>query len=1235
MHYVFSDCELDTQLHLLWRAGRASRLRPKAFEVLTYLVERGDKVVSARELREAVWPGQWVSNAELEHTIQELRRVLGDGEEDQRFIETSHDDGYRFVASITASAAPIPASPEAPLEPLPLSQMTDQRCSHCGTVSRAQAKFCAECGTSLGAGASSDASQTHPQRIPRTELTGLANAPSPTSDTHEPELRQLTVMFCDLAGSTALSVQLDLDDYRDVLKAYQSACDEVIQRFDGYIAQYLGDGILVYFSYPQAHEDDAQRAVHAGLGMIETLRPLNARLQQDHGVRLVVRIGIHTGRVIVSEMGRDRHEPLALGETPNIAARIQALAPPDTVVMSQDTVRLVHGYFDYQELDLYEMKGLSNPMPLFQVLRATGVRNRLDVAGVGGLTPLVGRQSELTSLLEHWSQVKEGSGHLVLLTGEPGIGKSRLVRSLQTHLAEESFIALQCQGSPYHQNSGFYPLIDLWHRVLRWQAHDTPRAKRRKLKTILAQFDLPLEDTSILLADFLSLPPEEVDHRLRHLSPQQQKQRLMELLLAMVRQLAARRPVMLTVEDIHWFDPSTVDALTQLLDHLSAMRLYVVCTSRPTGSIPWDMHPDLTRMTLTRLPRPQVQQMVLPLTRGKPLPEEILAEIVDKADGIPLFVEEITKAILETAPLRETTTGYELTASLSTVAIPSTLHDTLMARLDRLGPAKPLAQLSATIGRRFPYTLLRAVSRQDDTRLQSELQRLVQAELLYQQGVLPQATYVFKHSLIQETAYQSLAKSTRQQYHRDIAQTLVEHVPELGEPQPELLAHHCTEAGLLEQALPYWLQAGRRAIERSANVEAISHLTKGLEVLKTLPITPEHRQQELTFYLALGPPLSMIKGHTAPEVEQVYTQAQALCQQVGDTQQRFNSLVGLWIFALNRAKLRMAYELAQECCTLAQYLEDTERMKEANALFGTTLFYLGDFVLARERLEQLRASYIAHERRGRMFNRARDPQVLGLVHGSVTLWMLGYPEQALAMSQEALALAQKLAYTYDMGSALHFASLLHHYRREASVVYEFAEAAETLSREQGFVRWLGGSLFWRGWALSERGEAEAGILLIRQGIEMWHTMGGELGLPRIYAMLAEACLQTGEIETGLRVLAEALEIARRNAEHRDEAELYRLTGELLLRSGEPPGAPAQAHLVSQAEETFRQAIALAQQRQAKSFELRAVMSLSRLWQQQGKRAEAHRELQRIYSWFTEGFNTPDLRMAKSLLEALQ
>jgi predicted ATPase/class 3 adenylate cyclase len=771
-------------------------------------------------------------------------------------------------------------------------------------------------------------------------------------------------MFCDLVESTHLSSQLDPEEYRDVVRAYQSACTEVIQRYDGHIAQYLGDGLLVYFGYPQAHEDDAQRAVRTGLGILAAMEDLHTRLQQAKGIHLAIRVGVHTGLVVVGEMGgAGRQEQLALGEVPNVCARIQGLTAPNTMVISDATYRLVQGYFGCQDLGAQTLRGVAAPLHVYRVLQESGARGRLDVAVTRGLTPLVGRESEVALLLERWEQVKARHGQVILLSGDAGIGKSRLVQMLKGHVAHEPHTRWECRSTEHYQNTALFPHTDLFQRLLQFHAEETPDEKVGKLEQMLRQHRLPLAESVPLFAPLLSLPLPEERYPGLHVSPQRQRQKTLETLVALLVEHAERHPVLFILEDVHWADPTTLEWLHLVIEQIPTTSVLMVLTCRPTFQPSWSHRSYLTEITVSRLSHAQVEQIVTGMTNGKTFPAAVLQQIIARTDGVPLFVEELTKAILESGHLTEVDGHYELTGSFATFAIPATLQDSLMARLDRLVTAKAVAQYAAVIGRQFPYELLQAVSQLDEAMLQHELGRLVEAEIVYQRGVPPQAMYTFKHALIQDAAYQSLLRSTRQQYHQRIAQVLVSQFPETTETQPELLAQHYTEAGLNTQAIPYWQRAGQRAIARSAYVEAMAHLTTGLDVLRTLPETPERTQQELIVQITLGLALNATRTWAAPEVECAYARARALCQQIGETPQLFSVLYGLWLYYEVRADLRTALELGEQCLKLAQSVHDPARILVAHFALGITLFWRGQLVLARDHLEQGIALY---DRQGAM-----------------------------------------------------------------------------------------------------------------------------------------------------------------------------------------------------------------------------------------------------------------------------
>ena len=667
------------------------------------------------------------------------------------------------------------------------------------------------------------------QDAPRTPTATLPTAPPPP----EAERRQLTVLFCDLVDSTRLASQLDPEELRQVVQAYQATCAKVIARFEGHIAQYLGDGLLVYFGYPLAHEDDAQRAVRAGLGIIEAMGQLHTSLGPEREVHLAVRLGIHTGLVVVGDVGGGaRQEQLALGETPNVAARLQGLAAPNTLVISAATFQLLGGFFACQPLGTPLLKGLAQPLAVYRVLYESMARSRLEAASSTGWTPLVGREQEIGVLLERWAQVKDGLGQVVLLSGEAGIGKSRLVQVLTDQVAAEPRAWLTpCQCSPYHQHTALYPLIDLLERVvLRFDREESPQQKVGKLEGFLVQYGLPLAEAVPLCAALLSLPLP-ADYAPVTVSPEQQKQQTLHALLTILLRIAAQQPVLFVMEDLHWVDPSTLELLSLLVDQGPTARILTLFTFRPDFSPPWTGRAHLTQLTVNRLPRRQAVEVIRQVAHGKVLPAEVVEQIVAKTDGVPLFVEELTKMVLESGLLQERDERYALTGPLPPLAIPATLHDSLMARLDRLAAVKALAQLGATLGREFSYALLRAVAPWDEGIVHQGLHQLVAAEFLYQRGVPPQATYTFKHALIQDVAYQSLLRSTRQQYHQRIAQALEAQFPETVETQPELVAQHYTAAGCHEQAVLYWQRAGQHASDRSANLEAISHLTTGIELL--------------------------------------------------------------------------------------------------------------------------------------------------------------------------------------------------------------------------------------------------------------------------------------------------------------------------------------------------------------------------------------------------------------------
>jgi predicted ATPase len=849
--------------------------------------------------------------------------------------------------------------------------------------------------------------------------------------------------------------------------------------------------------------------------------------------------------------------------------------------------------------------------------------------------PLVGRGEEVGLILRRWEQSKAGQGQVVLISGEAGIGKSALVDTLRAHVRREGLTRVALQCSPYHTNSALYPVIAHVQQVVRLARDDTAEDKLTKLEQALQTLSLPLHEVVPLMAALLAVPLPEGRYPALPLTPLQQRQQTYDALVAWMLEEGERQPVLMVWEDLHWADPSTLELLGLFIDQAPTAPLLHLLTFRPEFMPPWPTRSYMTPLTLHRLERLQVEAMIAWLAHGKTLPMEVVEHIVSKTDGVPLFIEELTKMLLESDLLREEADHYALTGPLAAVTIPTTLYDSLMARLDRLPTVREVAQLGAVLGREFSYELLHALTAMDEAMLQHALTQLVDAELLYQRGRPPRARYLFKHALIQDAAYASLLKSTRQQVHQQVAQLLEARFPDIVAAEPELLGHHYTEAGCHAQAVGYWQQAGTRALQRSANVEAIAHVQCGLALLTALPDTPQRTQHELDFLTTLGPALSATRGYATPEVVQVYTRARELCQQVGETPEHFPILWNLSIFYLARSEHQTALELGEQCLQLAQRVQDKALLLTAHLAVGVIWFYLGKPALACTHLEHTIALYDPEQHHVLAYQYgAMDPGIVGFGYYAWALWLRGYPAQARMQNTKALRLAQQFAHPYTLARTLYYDTVLCQLRRDAPAVRDQAEAAITVATAQRFalVQALGPII--HGWAIAIQEHSTEGLVQIRQGLDMYRSTGAEFQRPHFLTLLAEASGLLGQPEGGLAALDEALALMEQTGERYYEAELHRQRGELLLLR-EAKSHPAQGSREQHAAETCLQhALDVARQQQAKSLELRAAMSLSRLWQRQGKRQEAYDLLAPIYGWFTEGFDTADLQEARALLEHL-
>jgi class 3 adenylate cyclase/predicted ATPase len=1054
-----------------------------------------------------------------------------------------------------------------------------------------------------------------------------AAARAAVSDASAPadaERRHLTVMFCDLVGSTALSRRLDPEDLREVIGVYHRCVADTVGRFGGFIAKYMGDGVLAYFGYPQAHEDDAERAVRAGLALVEAVG------ESDAPEPLRVRIGIATGLVVVGDLigeGEARERGI-VGETPNLAARLQAMAPEDGVLIAEATRRLLGDLFEYRDLGAAAMKGFDAAVSVFEVLRPSAVESRFEALRAAALTPLVGREEEIELLLRRWQRAASGEGQVVLISGEPGIGKSRLAAALRERLEGEELTRLRYFTSPHHQESVLYPFISQLERAAHFEREDSIQQRLDKLEMLVAAASPSAEDLG-LLAELLSLPPR---NPLPPSTPQRRRERTFVALLRQLEALAGQRPVLIVFEDLHWIDPSSRELLDRIVEQVAGLQVLLVATFRPEFVPPWSGLSQVTAVTLARLDRCAGAAMVDGIAVNRVLPSEVAAEILERADGVPLFVEELTRAVLEAGGF-----GAEVERTLAravspSAAVPPALHAPLMARLDRLGQApKEIAQIAAAIGREFSWELLAPVAQRREADLLGALGRLCEAGLVFSRGAPPDATYLFKHALVRDAAYGSLLRRRREELHARIAAALEADFADRVAAEPELLARHLSEAGLLDKAVRWWLRAGERATQHSANVEAIAHLKRGIELLERLPESRERDEQELFLQAALLAPLTAKEGYASAKVERTAKRAVALGPRIAaDSPAQFQAVLALgWLAVghMHRGELRTGLAIAEQALDFAERLGDPLLLGHAHIVMGQFQFYLGDLAAARRHLEEALALYDTERDRSKAARHGYDfcmacHSWLGLV-----LWQQGLLNQALDHAEEAIAAARAAGHPLSEAWALSLAAMLHQWRGEVALCLERAEADLALSSEQVLPFYAAHAMALAGRALVEEGQAEVGFSRLRAGVDGHRAMGVRLWPLRSLALIAEACLAAGRIAEGLSAVREALAETEETGARFYEAELNRLQGELVLAAKEPDERGAEA--------SFRKALDIARRQQATSWELRAATSLARLWRDQGKGREARDLLAPVYGWFAEGFDTADLKEAKGLLNELR
>jgi class 3 adenylate cyclase/predicted ATPase len=1066
-------------------------------------------------------------------------------------------------------------------------------------------------------------------------LRAEASAPTPSLSDAFPaidkaakdtaERRQVTVMFSDLVGSTALSGRLDPEDLREIISAYQRCVAKTVRHFGGFVARYMGDGVLIYFGYPAAHEDDAERAVRSGLALIDAVATLPAPEP------LQVRIGAATGMVVVGDLvgSGEAQEHDVVGETPNLAARLQGIAEPNMVVIADGTRRLLGNLFELQDLRPKELRGIAGPVKAFAVRRASSIESSFEAMHPGGLTELVGREEELELLLRSWARAKTGVGQVVLLSGEAGIGKSRLSAALMEELTGEPHTRLRNFCSPQHTDSAFYPIIGQFERAAGFAHGDTSQIKLDKLDALLAQTSTSREDAA-LLAEMLSLPNDGRYPALEPV-PEQRRQKTLAALDVQLETLARSSPVLMIFEDAHWGDPTSLEAFGRTVARIASLRVLLIVTFRPEFEAPWVGQPHVTVLALNRLEHREVDTMIDRVIGNKPLPADIRTDIIERTDGIPLFVEEMTKAVLEAGGELE---AMRTAAAVSSpaLAVPASLHASLLARLDRLGPAKELAQIGAAIGREFSHALISAVARKPEAELEAALNSLVMAGLFFRQGVPPHASYLFKHALVQDAAYGTLLRQPRRILHARIAETIESQFGDIAEREPGLVARHCTEAGLIEKGALLWGKAGQRSLERSALAEAAEQLRRALDQIASLTATSELRREEINLQVALITPTMHVKGYAAPETKAVVERANVLIKEAEslgeliEPQLLFSVLYGFWVanyMAFNGEVMR---DHAAQFLTLAGKQEAPGPIMAGHRLVGTSLLMAGDFAASRKHLDRAMEYYDPTVHRPVDTRFGRDIGTALLYYRSWVHWMLGDPAAALADAGRALKDAREIGQAATLMPALCLTGFTCILCGDYAAANTRSDEAIPLAEEKGAALWKAWGMLVRGWVLAQTGKAVQALEVMTQGISAWRSTGATVYMPLFLSPLARCYAELGKFNDAWHHIGEAMATVKTTKESWCEAEINRIAGEIALMSRDGAAAKGEAY--------FRRALAIARQQQAKSWELRAAMSLARLWRDQGKGQQARELLAPVYGWFTEGFDTLDLKQAKALLEQL-
>jgi class 3 adenylate cyclase/DNA-binding response OmpR family regulator/predicted ATPase len=1167
-----ADCKLDLAGHtFVDGSGREVQLTRAETALLTAFVDSPRRVLSRDQLRYAV-AGRDAEpyDRSVDMLVVRLRRKIEPDPKAPRFILSVPGVGYKFDVRPQSTA-----DGEAPpaLEPEPLDQSRRGEAIPAGTPGQGSA-------------------------LPHSE----------------PERRQLTVLSCGLVGSTALAANLDPEDFGGTIRRFQEVCTSVITHWGGAVINFVGDEILASFGYPKGHEVDAERAVHAGLDLVERIR----EVRSQSGDPLQVRIGIATGLVLIGK------NQAAIGEAVVLAARLRDITPPNSVTVTASTRKLLGDMFVYDDS---QFNGVLGPVTTYEVTGKQAIEMRFLASQTAKLTEFVGRQHELQQMSTLWERAKAGKGQVALLCGEPGIGKSRVTKTWLNLIADEPHIVIRYQCSPHHTNSAFYPIINQLERAAHFEREDTPDVKLRKLEAVLSQAGAAtLADTG-LYAALLSIPTDKLDSA-PDLTPQRQRALTIAALVRQLRDLALTRPVVIVFADAHWIDSSTLELLSRCIASIKAARVFVLINFRPEFFPPWLDESHVTMLTLNRLVREQTEAIILDVAGSKELPGELREQIASKSDGVPLFAEELTKTVLESGLLQDAGDRYVAVGPLPPLAIPTTLLGSLTARLDRLGEIREIAQIGAAIGREFSYRLLAAIAPVSGRSLQTALAHLAACELIFVRGEPPDSTYIFKHALIQDAAYATMVRRKCQQLHSRIGDALTQGFPETVETQPELMAHHLAQAGLTERAIEYFRKAARHAIERSANAEAIGHLTRALEMLESLPENPERERLALGLEVMLGQAMTADRGYAAPETRKILLRAKTRFDDLTDPSQKFAILYGIWAGHYVGGEGSKQRDAAIEFLAEAERHKDTAALCIAHRMIGTTSLTTGGFATALHHLERARGLYdSAHHPRYR-YQYGQDIGAAALCYLSWALWHLGYVDRASEVAAEAMKHAEELSHPHTLVYTIcHARAFIDLFTRRCADAPLYAGQVVSLCTENGFSHWINCGRIFEGWAEICRGDVDRGIELLRAGIAAWHKRGARLWLPIFLTLEAEAYAKAGRGDAALVVIEEALAIAKDTGERWAMAEVLRLKARLLQAVAAAETKEIETILVSSLE--------IARAQQARCWELRAACDLARLWQAQGRGREGLKLVQAIYEQFTEGFDTADLREAKALMQDLK